>query len=128
MISKTINNEGHWDSFWTEELKEALKKAETNDNVGEYLLLETESFKVWSISLEKGKSLPFHKHNKPYFYTANRKGKSRSFFSNGKIVETEYETNDIKHFKNLSEDHYFIHNLENIGSTTLKFTTVEFKK
>lgn len=32
-----------------------------------------------------------------------------------------------KHFNDLNEENFFIHNLENIGNTTLIFITVEFK-
>ncbi|TMM30017.1 cupin domain-containing protein [Polaribacter aestuariivivens] len=128
MNTTEINKKGNWDSFWTEDLKEALKKAEKNEIVGEHLVLENDIFKVWNIQLLAGKSLPFHKHSKPYFYTAITSGKSRSFYSDGKIVDTEYKKNDIRYFNNLSESNYFIHNLENIGTTTLLFTTVEFKK
>ncbi|QOD59559.1 cupin domain-containing protein [Polaribacter haliotis] len=123
-----INKKGNWDSFWTDELKEALKIAENNEVVGEQLLLETDTFKVWNIQLLAGKSLPFHKHSKPYFYTAITAGKSRSFYSDGRIDETAYKKNDVSYFNDLNESNYFIHNLENIGTSTLLFTTVEFKK
>ncbi|QNM84724.1 cupin domain-containing protein [Polaribacter pectinis] len=123
-----INKKGNWSSFWTDELKEALKIAENNEVVGEQLLLETDTFKVWNIQLLAGKSLPFHKHSKPYFYTAITAGKSRSFYSDGRIDETEYKKNDVSYFNDLNESNYFIHNLENIGTSTLLFTTVEFKK
>ncbi|QTD38900.1 hypothetical protein JL193_06505 [Polaribacter batillariae] len=128
MKTTEINKKGNWNSFWTEDLKEALKTAENNENVGEHLLLETETFKVWNIRLLAGKSLPFHKHCKPYFYTAITEGKSRSYYKDGRIVETEYQKNDIKYFPHLNEQNYFIHNLENIGKNTIIFTTVEFKE
>lgn len=123
-----INNQNNWDFPWNDELKKCLHKNGNQTSVGEHLLLETAEFKVWSILLPQGKSLPFHKHNKPYFYTAVNAGKSRSFYADGKVLETTYEKGDIKYFNELSKENYFIHNLENIGQTTLKFTTVEFKK
>ncbi|WP_242205947.1 cupin domain-containing protein [Aestuariivivens insulae] len=123
----TINPVGKWSSFWTEELKSALKTHQNNTQVGETLVLETSTFKVWNIHLPKGASLPFHKHSKPYFYTAITAGKSRSFYNDGSIKEIEYKANDITYFHDLSDGNCFIHNLENIGGTTLIFTTVEFK-
>lgn len=123
-----INKVGNWSSVWTEELKASLKNQQNNIQVGEKLILENENFKVWSIFLPKGAALPFHKHNKPYFYTAINAGKSRSYYNDGSVKEMEYQANDIKYFNDLSEDNFFIHNLENIGKTTLVFTTVEFKK
>ena len=124
-----INKTGNWNSpLWTKTQKEALQNATENTPIGEHLLLETDTFKVWSIHLPKGKSLPFHKHNKPYFFTIKNKGKSRSFYADGTITETAYQKDDIKYFNKLNTYDYFIHNLENIGDTTLIFTTVEFKR
>jgi len=123
-----INKKGDWNFPWTSALKQSVKNSINNINVGEHLLLETNEFKVWSIHLPTGKSLPFHKHNKPYFYTIKNEGKSRSFYADGTVTETEYNKNDIKHFDDLSEENFFIHNLENIGKTTLIFTTVEFSR
>ena len=128
MKIRIIHQKGDWNFPWTKELKNTLKNNTDNTYVGERLLLETNEFKVWDIHLPVGESLPFHKHNKPYFYTIKNEGKSRSFYADGTITETDYEANDIKHFDDLSEENFFIHNLENIGETTLVFTTVEFKK
>ncbi len=128
MKIRAINQAGNWNRPWTKALKKSVKAAVYNTIIGEHLLLETAAFKVWSIHLPAGKSLPFHKHNKPYFYTIKNKGKSRSFYADGRITETEYQKNDTKYFNDLNDKNYFIHNLENIGDTTLIFTTVEFKK
>ena len=125
MKTTIINPKGNWSSPWTDKKILAIKKAK--NMVGEKLLLETNTFKVWSIHLPVGKSLPFHKHNKPYFYTAKNEGKSRSFYADGSIIETIYQKDDIKYFNDLNEKNFFIHNLENIGNTPLIFTTVEFK-
>lgn len=122
-----INKAGNWSSIWTEDLKASLKNQQDNNQVGEKLILETENFKVWSIFLPKGAVLPFHKHSKPYFYRAIDAGKSRSFYNDGGVKEIEYKANDIRNFNDLSNDNFFIHNLENIGETTLIFTIVEFK-
>ncbi len=123
-----LNKAGNWESpLWTAALKEALHDGTENTQVGEQLLLETDTFKVWSIHLLAGQALPFHKHSKRYFYTIKNEGKSRSLYADGSIIETSYKKDDIKYFNYLSEDNYFIHNLENIGDTTLTFTTVEFK-
>lgn len=123
-----INKIGCWDLIWTEKLKSELNSNTITENVGEQLILENDKFKVWSIHLSAGKSLPFHTHSKPYFYTVKGKGKSRSFFADGTIIETEYKKDDIKYFNDLDDSNHFTHNLENIGNTTLIFTIVEFKK
>ncbi|CAM1347006.1 hypothetical protein [Tenacibaculum insulae] len=123
----TINKKGDWSFPWNDTLIKAAKENKNNNNVGEQLLLETDQVKVWSIHLPAGATLPFHQHSKPYFYTAKCKGKSRSYYTNGSVIETTYQKDDIKYFNDLSNKNYFVHNLENIGTTTLIFTTVEFK-
>jgi len=127
MKVKEINKKGNWNFPWTEELKKSANEYSDNTIVGEHLVLETDDFKVWSIHLPVGHSLPFHKHNKPYLYTIKNKGKSRSFYDDGRVIEAEYIKDDIKYFNDLNEENYFIHNLENIGKTVLVFTIVEFK-
>lgn len=128
MKTTALNTVENWTHpLWTVALKEALQNGTENTQVGEHLLLETDEFKVWSIHLPAGQALPFHKHNKPYFYTIKEEGKSRSFYADGSITETSYQKDDIKYFNDLSEENYYIHNLENIGDTPLVFTTVEFK-
>lgn len=128
MKTLIINEKGNWNLPWTEKLKKESKTNRNNTTVGEQLVLETQDFKVWSIYLPVGKSLSFHTHNKPYFYTVKSNGKSRSFYADGKITETEYIKDDVMYFNDLNATNYFTHNLENIGNTTLIFTTVEFKK
>ncbi|WP_430409307.1 hypothetical protein [Kordia sp.] len=128
MKTSIVNKTGDWSLPWTDELIKEAKTNRNNTTVGEQLVLETEDFKVWSIHLPAGKALPFHKHNKPYFYTVKGNGKSRSFFADGKITETEYLKDDVMYFNDLNANNYFTHNLENIGNTKLIFTTVEFKK
>lgn len=121
-----INPAGNW-SFWSEDMKAALEQSRDNTAIGDKMVYENDAFKVWTIHLPAGKSLLFHKHCKPYFYIALTPGKSRSFYNDGSVKEIEYKVNDIKNFNELTKDNSFIHNLENIGETTLIFTTVEFK-
>ncbi len=95
--------------------------------MGEHLVFENDSIKVWAILLPAGKSLPFHKHNKKYVWTALSEGKSVSYYNDGSVYETIYTINDTKNFDDLSDTNYFIHNLINTGTTTLVFSTMEFK-
>lgn len=125
MTKKVISKADDW-SRWTPELKDALGQSKTNVQVGEKVVFENDEFKVWSIHLPAGASLPFHKHEHRYFWTALSRGKSRSYYNDGSIIDTEYEIGDTKYFKDLSRDNYFIHNLKNTGDTTLIYTTVEF--
>lgn len=125
MKKQIISKAGDW-SQWTPELKEALAISQDNTQVGERLVYENRAFKIWSIHLPAGQSLPFHKHCKPYFWTILNAGKSRSHYNDGSIIDTEYESGDTKYFKDLNKENYIIHNLVNTGETMLIFSTVEF--
>ena len=90
--------------------------------VGQRLLSETDAVRVWRIELAPGERVAFHTHVLNYFWTAVSPGRSRSTMGDGRVVETAYETGTTKHFTEK-----MVHDLENIGNTTLAFTTVELK-
>lgn len=94
--------------------------------VGQRLLSETDTVRVWRIDLHPGERVPFHTHVLNYFWTALSAGRSRSAFADGKSVETSYEIGTTKHFT-YSEGERMVHDLENIGDAILSFTTVELK-
>lgn len=127
MEKRIINQAGNW-SAWSLDKKQALTVAGSNHQIGEKVVYENDEFRIWSIHLPAGEQLPFHKHARRYFWTALSAGNSRSYQQDGSIVETIYESGDTHYFKDLTAKNCFIHNLENIGSTTLIFTTVEFLK
>lgn len=126
MIKTNINVQNKNKQLWSEELIKFLAQGKNNYQVGEKLILKTDKFSVWTTHLPAGKTLPFHTHHHPYFWTSLSAGKSRSYYDDGNIVETEYQKGDIKYFPDLNENNYFTHNLENIGTTTLIFTVVVF--
>lgn len=122
-----INPVNNW-AYWSDEMKQALTNATNNTNVGEKLVLENNFLKAWTIHLEPGKSLPFHKHTKKYIWTALSEGKTISYKNDGSVQETFYNIGDTGYYDNLSEVNFFIHNLINTGKTTLVFSTIEFNK
>ena len=106
------------------ELQKALNAG--NGMVGQRLLSDTDTVRVWRIELAPGERVPFHTHVLNYFWTALSPGRSRSQFADGHVVETDYETGTTKHFT-YGPGEYMVHDLQNIGHTTLAFTTVELK-
>ena len=94
--------------------------------VGQRLLSETDAVRVWRIELQPGERVAFHTHVLNYFWTALSSGRSRSAMGDGRVVETAYELGTTKHFT-YGPGEYMVHDLENIGDTTLAFTTVELK-
>lgn len=127
MESKIVNQAGNWDN-WSEFFKEQLQINATSTTIGQKIVFENNDFRIWSIELQANQSLPFHKHQFPYVWTAASNGKALSYYNDGTIKEMEYTKGDTVYFEELNAENYFIHNLINIGETTLLFTTIEFKK
>ena len=94
--------------------------------VGQRLLSETDAVRVWRIELAPGERVAFHTHVLNYFWTALSPGRSRSTMGDGRMVETAYETGTTRHYA-YGPGERMVHDLENIGDTTLAFTTVELK-
>jgi hypothetical protein len=97
---------------------------ERNRVVGTTLLLENDRVRVWEIRLEPGQRAPFHWHTTTYFFVCVDAGRARSRFPNGSYVDLDYQTS-ATWYSELSEEEPDVHDLENVGSTTIRFTTVE---
>lgn len=111
---------------WTEDLKQELNRnTGKNGRVGSELVSATDRVRIWLISLHPGQRLEFHTHVLDYFWTATSKGKARSRYSDGRVVEMEYTVGQTQHHKFKSGES-MTHDLENIGENVLHFTTVEF--
>jgi hypothetical protein len=95
-----------------------------NDEVGTRLLLQNDRVKVWEIVLAPGARVPFHRHTHPYFYVCASPGRVRTRFPNGYFVESDEEAGGVA-FMDHTTDDPGIHDLENTGNTTIRYTTVE---
>jgi hypothetical protein len=105
---------------------EMEKAAQGNGMVGQRLLSETDTVRVWRIELQPGERVGFHKHVLNYFWTATSAGKSRSHYADGRMLETSYALGTTRHYS-FGPGESMVHDLENIGDTVLSFTTVELK-
>ncbi len=110
---------------WSPSLRLELAAAGSNGRVGQQLVSQTDRVRVWRIALKPGERLGFHKHVLDYFWTAVTAGRGRSHHHSGSISERDYEAGDTKHLA-FAAGEFMIHDLENIGTTDLLFTTVEF--
>ena len=110
---------------WNAALREELATAGTNGNVGSRIVSESDRVRVWLLELAPGERLGFHTHVQDYFWTATSAGRARSRYGDGRVAEMEYEIGDTAHFT-FAAGESMTHDLENIGKTTLCFTTVEF--
>jgi quercetin dioxygenase-like cupin family protein len=111
---------------WPAERREEIVQNWHNRQVGSRVVSETDTLRIWNLVLQPGERAPFHRHEETYFWTILGEGKSRSHYDDGTVKDTDYEAGDTKHF-DLRGGDFFVHDLENIGDTTLTFVTVEFK-
>mgnify|MGYP003405455726 FL=1 len=92
--------------------------------VGTKLLFENERIRVWDITLASGERLAFHRHRTSYFYRCEAGGRLR--VRTPEVGEAEYESPaDEVHFHEIGPNDLVVHDLENVGETTVRFTTVE---
>lgn len=114
-------------AHWTAALRDEAERAGTNGRVGSTLVSETDQYRIWLISIAPGERLPFHTHVLDYFWVATSKGKARSRHADGSVGEMDYEIGVTRHMR-FAEGEAMTHDLENIGKSTLTFTTVEDKR
>jgi hypothetical protein len=107
------------------QLKQEMIKNEFNGCVGTKLVSETESLRIWHLVLKPNERMPFHRHVNPYFWTVHSNGFARNYDSSGNVTDVEYNIGDTQHYEFDGPD-YMLHSIQNIGETTLIFTTVEF--
>jgi hypothetical protein len=112
-------------TFRVEDFAAELEAAPTNYEIATTLLFENERIRVWEMLLEPGERIPFHCHRTPYFWLCHEGGRGIQRFPDGRALEIEfvpYETDFLDEGRLETEA---IHDLENTGETTARFTTVE---
>ena len=101
-----------------------LAAAASNFRVGTALLLENGAVRVWGITLAPGERLAFHRHRTSYFYRSHAAGILRVRFPDGTAAVYPTDVDEV-HFHEIGADDLVVHDLENVGKTTIAFTTVE---
>ena len=110
---------------WPAAIEAELIANRDNPRVGTRLLSCDDRVRVWEIRLKPGERIGFHRHVLDYFWTAVTSGEALSRQEDGTTVEARYSAGQTQHCV-YGPGEYRIHDLENIGSTDLVFTTVEF--
>jgi beta-alanine degradation protein BauB len=108
------------------EFADELARAAQNHEVGTAVRFENDHVRVWEIVLPPGERGPFHIHDQTYFWTVVDPGRGLQRFTDGSFVIRDYEPGETKYLDQ-SPDDPMIHDLENVGSTTMRFITVELK-
>ena len=123
MAQRTTDDRGTFD---TNDFAEELESARSNHYIGTALWFEDDRIRVFESKLEPGQRAPFHVHDKTYFWTVVDPGRGLQRFVDGTYVIHEYALGETKRLEHNSAE-TLIHDLENVGDTTLRFVTVEFK-
>lgn len=111
---------------WPAGLRAELEANRMSPLVGSVLVSETERLRVWHLLIPAGKRCTFHRHVLDYFWTCHTSGRARGYYEDGSITVTEHFPGDTMHLAYAAGEH-MVHSVENIGSSDLLFTTVEFK-
>jgi mannose-6-phosphate isomerase-like protein (cupin superfamily) len=110
---------------WPAEIRAEFERNQFNPCVGTDLLSETDRVRVWRVHVRPGERLPFHRHVLDYFWCAVTSGRARSHLQDGRVIEIPVEAGQVMHSR-YGAGEYKVHDLVNIGTTDLIFTTVEF--
>lgn len=110
--------------FAPEPFASELAAAADNLAVGTTLVFENEFVRVWDLSLQPGERAPFHTHTQRYFWTCIQDGVADQRTLDGVIRRRHYANGDTL-YTHHDADHHTVHDLENVGDTVLRFTTVE---
>ena len=116
-----VTEEGAFDPA---EFEDELAVAPGNLEVGTRLWFQNDRIKVWEINLAPGQRGPFHAHTHRYFWTVVEPGTGRQRSPDGTLKVRRYQVGDTQYSEHSAADP-MIHDLENIGETTLRFVTVE---
>jgi hypothetical protein len=114
-------------TFDTAEFAGELRRAPDNHEIGTTLRFENDVVRVFDITLPAGVRCPFHVHDRAYFWTVVESGRGLQRYDDGTYIVKDYELGETR-FLTHSPEHRMIHDLENVGDTTLRFVTVEFKE
>ncbi|WP_431776765.1 cupin domain-containing protein [Streptomyces cucumeris] len=101
--------------------------AHGNRDVGTRLLFENDAVRVWEVRLASGERAPLHCHALDYFWTCVDAGTAGQITMNGsdwQRTRVDYAVGDTRFFPH-GQGTRTIHDLHNIGDTTLRFITVE---
>ncbi|MCS5723780.1 hypothetical protein N1028_08190 [Herbiconiux sp. CPCC 203407] len=109
---------------WSDELRAEFAERAFDGEVGSRLLSENDRVRVWEIRLEPGERWHAHRHVLDYFWTAVNAGTSRQHTFDGTTRDVAYDAGETRHF-HFAEGEYLLHDIENVGRSTLVFTTVE---
>lgn len=115
------NPRGHW----PQHLQDEFEANQFSGAVGDQLVFENESCRVWHLHLPPGGLLTFHRHVLDYFWSSLSAGVARGYYEDGRIQDVDHFPGETRFFRH-GPGEYFVHAVENVGDTEISFVTVEF--
>jgi beta-alanine degradation protein BauB len=106
------------------EFAEELRRAPANHQLGTTLLFANDQVRVFEVRLEPGERGPFHIHDHEYFWTVVDPGRGRQRLADGTCTVRDYRLGETRFLRH-GPGNVLIHDLENVGTTPLRFITVE---
>jgi quercetin dioxygenase-like cupin family protein len=112
---------------WPAHIAAEFEQESKNPNpcVGNALVSETDRVRVWTIRLQPGERVGFHRHVLDYFWTSVSGGRGRQHVHDGTTVEYTYAPGETRH-ETYGLGEFKVHDLENIGDKEMVFMTIEF--
>jgi len=111
-------------TFDPDDYADELEAAPGNLEVGTTIWFENDRIRVWEILLQPGERGAFHSHVTNYFWTVVEGSRGLQRFIDGTFVVRDYLVGETKYLEHTPET-ALIHDLENVGDSTLRFVTVE---
>ncbi|MFD9902944.1 hypothetical protein [Streptomyces sp. NPDC059063] len=111
---------------WSPQLHKEVDTNAHNGHVGQSLLKETDTLRVWETTLHPGERVPVHRHVLDYTWIALTDGRARQHASDGTSREISYVRGQTQSFS-FDAGQYHLHDLRNIGDDVLSFLVIETK-
>lgn len=94
--------------------------------IGTRLVGENEWSRFWELILAPGQRMPFHEHRHNYYWVIHQGATVRVGYTDGTSMEWDHQAGEVTFIRLNSGP--AIHDLTNIGQTTLVASTIELLK
>jgi uncharacterized cupin superfamily protein len=127
LYSKQLEKADQVEAFEVEAFSTELDGAASNRNIGTTLWLSNDRVNIWLVKLEPGERAPFHTHAIDYFWVCVDGGRGRQRYPDGTMRTFRFEVGEVDFLGSLTHGKPAVHDLENIGSSVMRFVAVELK-
>lgn len=100
-----------------------MPEGTTLGTIGDEIIFENETVRVWKLRLEPGEVQAWHQHDLPYLVVPLTEGNNVMRFADGRVKPTAEKPGDA-----LWREPGMPHELENTGTATYGNVLIEFKQ